>query len=120
MSPSPNQGGEAREEKNIYISSFSLPLLRRHGERLSILRANRRQMEAMERLTADDIRKLNVAQTNALCHWLHIPYGQKEGSTMEKREQVWRTIVEKKVKLPSQPCLAGDFGAYARGNNAHV
>ena len=58
-------------------------------------------MEAMECLTADDIRKFNAAQTNVLCHWLRILYGQKEGSTAEKRERVWRTIVEKKVELPS-------------------
>ena len=55
----------------------------------------------MERLTEEDVRKLTAAQTNALCHWLRIPYGSKTGTTAEKRERVWRRIRDEEAgQLP--------------------
>ena len=55
----------------------------------------------MERLTDEDVRKLTVAQTNALCRWLRIPYGSKTGTTAEKRERVWRRIRDEEAgQLP--------------------
>ena len=47
----------------------------------------------------DNMQKLNVAQTNALCHWLCIPYDLNKNSLVEKRVRVCRTIMEKEVEL---------------------
>ena len=55
-------------------------------------------MGAMEHLTEEDVRKLTAAQTNALSHWLRIPYGSKTGTTVEKRECVWRWIRDKEAR----------------------
>ena len=55
-------------------------------------------MEAMERLTEEDVRKLTVAQTNVLCHWLCIPYGAKTGTTVERRERACTKVREEEAR----------------------
>ena len=55
-------------------------------------------MGAMGHLTKEDMRKLTVAQTNALCHWLRISYGSKTGTTIEKRKRIWRRIRDEEAR----------------------
>ena len=58
-------------------------------------------MEAMERLTEEDVRMLTAAQTNTLCHWLRIPYGAKTGTTVERRERAWKKVRDEEAgQLP--------------------
>ena len=84
----------------IFLSSLlSSPRTRARGDERT--QSGWGVMEAMERLTEEDVRKVTVAQTNALCHWLRIPYGAKTGTTVERREQAWTKVREEEAgQLP--------------------
>ena len=83
----------------LFPSLLSSPRMRARGNERT--QSGWGVMGAMERLTEEDVRKLTAAQTNALRHWLRIPYGSKTGTTAEKRERVWRRIRDEEAgQLP--------------------